>query len=212
MNRDLHQNRENYSKYWLEDNKILENPLILFDQWYKTAEQDEKILEPNAMNLATSAESVPRTRIVLLKAFSENGFLFYTNYQSRKGKAIAANPEVCLHFFWPNLERQVIINGRAEKLSPKESDAYFYSRPLDSQIGAIISDQSAEIPSRDFLEQKFDSFKEDNKEAVRPEHWGGYRVIPYEYEFWQGRPNRLHDRIYYSQSKTNTWKWSRLSP
>ncbi len=211
MNRNLHDKREDYSKYTFEDNKILSNPIELFNKWYLLAEEDPLIVEPNCMNLATSVENIPQSRIVLLKEYSKDGFIFFTNYNSKKGKAIATNPEVCLSFFWPSLQKQIIVNGKAEKISSEESDDYFYTRPVESQIGAIVSQQSEPIPNRAYLEKRFEDCKNSDKKIVRPEHWGGYLVRPYEFEFWQGRISRLHDRVLYTL-EGNEWSWKRLSP
>ena len=160
---------------------------------------------------AINSENLPISRIVLLKKFDVEGFVFYTNYNSRKGKSISVNPAVCLSFFWSSVEQQVIINGVASKISGKESDTYFNSRPMGSQLGAIISNQSETIPSRKFLENKMEKLKLSSKKLQRPKNWGGYIVKPLSIEFWQGRNNRLHDRILYERS-INGWSLRRLSP
>ncbi|KKL24317.1 hypothetical protein LCGC14_2416550, partial [marine sediment metagenome] len=156
----------------------------------------------------------PKSRVVLLKKFSERGFIFYSNYESEKGRAIANNPHICLSFFWPNLERQVIIKGQVDKLSEQESDDYFKTRPKGSQLGALVSDQSSVIPSRNYLENKLKELEAaySDKDIERPQHWGGYLVTPQFIEFWQGRPNRLHDRILYTLQKNSTWNMQRLAP
>ena len=167
------------------------------------------------MTLATvSTKGFPTARIVLLKAFDERGFVFFTNYESRKGRHLKKNPNVALVFFWKELERQVRIEGIVEKVSKKESDAYFASRPRESQISACISEQSAVIPDRNFLEMMLQMFlkKKADKDIERPENWGGYRVIPRRLEFWQGREDRLHDRIKYCNKNGNPWRIERMAP
>ncbi|WP_396175251.1 pyridoxamine 5'-phosphate oxidase, partial [Flavobacterium sp.] len=159
-------------------------------------------------------DGFPRARVVLLKKFNEEGFIFYTNYDSEKGKAIEVNPHICLSFFWHSMERQVIIKGIAEKTTPSVSDGYFETRPNGSKLGAIVSPQSQIIPSRDFLEEKLKDLENqfNQKEIPRPLNWGGFLVRPQEVEFWQGRPNRLHDRIRYQLQADYSWKISRLAP
>ncbi len=158
-------------------------------------------------------DGCPRTRMVLLKAYTHEGFIFYTNYSSRKGKAIERNHKACLHFFWPNLERQIIIKADLEKVAENLSDGYFHSRPKGSQLGAVVSPQSQIIPNREFLEEKLKELEKEyeNTEVPRPSNWGGYLARPYEIEFWQGRPNRLHDRIIYTLEDLD-WRISRLAP
>jgi pyridoxamine 5'-phosphate oxidase len=159
-------------------------------------------------------DGFPKSRVVLLKRFNHEGFIFYTNYTSEKGKAIAANPNICISFFWPNMERQVIIKGKAEKVAENLSDGYFESRPKGSQLGALVSNQSSVIASRDVLEQELKELEVTykNKEVPRPSHWGGYLVRPVSIEFWQGRPNRLHDRIRFTLQEDWDWKMERLAP
>jgi pyridoxamine 5'-phosphate oxidase len=167
------------------------------------------------MTVATiGLDGFPRSRVVLLKKFTEEGFIFYTNYNSEKGKAIAQNPKICLSFFWHTMERQVIIKGIASKTSENISDSYFESRPDGSKLGAIVSNQSEVVPSRAFLEENLKQLENDYEGIVipRPEHWGGFLVTPIEVEFWQGRPNRLHDRIRYTSEENFAWKIDRLSP
>lgn len=210
--KDLSDFRISYDKLSLIEHQLPKEPIKLFQIWFEELCNSNSVLEPNAMTLSTVGnENKPRNRVVLLKKFSEKGFVFYTNYKSKKGIDINNNPNVSVSFFWPSFERQVIIEGICSKITSKESDKYFYSRPIDSQIGAIISDQSSEIPNRDYIENKFDSFKSDNTEILRPLNWGGYIINPINIEFWQGRKNRLHDRILYYKND-NSWLFKRLSP
>ena len=210
--KDLSEFRISYDKLSLIEHQLPKEPIKLFQIWFEELCKSNSVLEPNAMTLSTVGnENKPRNRVVLLKKFSEKGFVFYTNYKSKKGIDINNNPNVSVSFFWPSFERQVIIEGICSKITNKESDKYFYSRPIDSQIGAIISDQSSEIPNRDYIENKFDSFKSDNTEILRPLNWGGYIINPINIEFWQGRKNRLHDRILYYKNNSS-WLFKRLSP
>lgn len=197
------------------EDAISNNPMELFQKWFSEVEASQGVEEPNAMTLATQDEDgFPKTRVVLLKKFTAEGFIFYTNYESEKGKAIAADPKVCLSFFWPNMERQIIIKGAAEKITKTASDGYFNSRPAGSKLGAIASPQSQVIPSREPLETRLKELEKEyeGKEILRPEHWGGYLVKPVSLEFWQGRPNRLHDRIRYCLQSNLEWKIERLAP
>ena len=205
--------RKNYASTPFDETHVNQNPIDQFEIWFNEAVYS-KIEEPNAMTLATSSgDGLPNTRIVLLKEFDKKGFVFYTNYSSNKGKELELNPTAVLLFFWKELVRQVRIKGKVEKVSGEESEEYFHSRPRESQLGAWASKQSSEIPDRKFLEDKFQSLQKeyDGKEIALPSFWGGYRVIPFEIEFWQGRENRLHDRILYSLIESD-WKISRLSP
>lgn len=212
---NLQDKRKVYEKYGLLEKDVKENPMEQFRDWYMEAEELSKISEVNAMALSTvEDDGCPRTRMVLLKSYTWEGFIFYTNYDSRKGKAIAKNAKACLHFFWPDLERQIIIKAELEKLAPTLSDGYFQSRPKGSQLGAVVSPQSSVIPNREFLENKLKDLEKEfeGKEIPRPENWGGFLAKPYEIEFWQGRPNRLHDRILYTLTQDLDWKISRLAP
>ena len=215
MENNLHDKRKIYEKSELLETQIKENPIEQFRNWYIDAEENQDIYEANAMSVSTvEKDGCPRTRMVLLKAYTWEGFVFYINYNSRKGKAIENNQKACLHFFWPNLERQIIIKANLEKLPENLSDGYFHSRPKGSQLGALVSPQSEVIPNREFLEEKLKNLEKEfeNKEITRPENWGGYLAKPYEIEFWQGRPNRLHDRIIYELQQDFSWKTSRLAP
>ncbi|MCX6198326.1 MAG: pyridoxamine 5'-phosphate oxidase [Bacteroidetes bacterium] len=208
--KDLHDNRRNYTKHELTEKKISPNPYEQFGWWLEDATNDG-ILEPNAMTLSTATkEGKPSSRIVLLKAFSEEGFIFYTNYHSRKGKEISENNSAALLFFWDKLERQVRLEGIIEKIGVHLSEKYFATRPFESKLSAIVSEQSEEIPSREFLEDKLEALKESG-ETNRPENWGGYILKTDYFEFWQGRASRLHDRIVY-ELENGAWKIKRLAP
>ncbi len=205
--------RKNYQLMGLDENKIKNNPVDQFTIWFDEAISAD-VIEPNAMILSTVSQAgSPSSRTVLLKGLEEDGFIFFTNYESEKGKEIAQNNNVSLLFLWLDLERQVRISGKAIKLSTEGSEAYFKSRPRDSQIGAWASKQSEVVPDRQYLEDRFKTMrvKFEDQEIPLPDFWGGYKVIPSRIEFWQGRPNRLHDRILYSKNE-NEWKIERLSP
>jgi pyridoxamine 5'-phosphate oxidase len=208
--KDLHHHRRNYERHELTEDKISPNPFEQFGWWFEDASQGE-IIEPNAMVLSTvSAEGKPSSRVVLLKAFDENGFVFYTNYKSKKGQNITENPHACLLFYWDKLERQVRIEGKVEKIAVQLSEQYFSARPYESRLSAVVSDQSEEITNRAFLEDKLLAIQ--NAGVVkRPEHWGGYIIHPNYFEFWQGRASRLHDRIVY-ELENGSWKIKRLAP
>ncbi|MPS65282.1 pyridoxamine 5'-phosphate oxidase [Chryseobacterium sp.] len=211
---NLHHKRKVYDKSQLIESEIKSNPIEQFRDWYLEASETPSISEANAMAVSTMEEDgCPRTRMVLLKSYTYEGFIFYTNYDSKKGKAIERTHKACLHFFWPGLERQIIIKAELEKIAENLSDGYFHSRPKGSQLGAVVSPQSQEIPDREFLEEKLRDLeiKYENTEVPRPENWGGYIARPYEIEFWQGRPNRLHDRIVYTLEDLD-WKIARLAP
>lgn len=206
--------RTDYASFELDESHVDRHPFRQFEKWMRHA-IDAKVEEPNAMTLATSGKSgVPDARVVLLRDLDRKGFVFFTNYTSRKGKELSSNKRVCLNFFWPELQRQVRILGRVEKVSAKASDAYFNSRPRQSQIGAWASLQSEVMTSRSELEERFVLFEKKFKgrKVPRPSFWGGYRVVPEHMEFWQGRPSRLHDRIAYDRSKVGRWKHVRLYP
>lgn len=202
--------REHYGKGQLLEKDLTSNPVQLFDAWFRLA-LDNKIQEPNAMVLSTvGLQGTPRSRVVLLKEYSEKGFVFYTNYQSEKGREIQNKPNVCLNFSWLTMEKQIRIEGIASKVSEAESEEYFNSRPLGNRIGALISDQSKPISSRDELDKKLTEFPK-SIHIKRPEHWGGYIIEPNLIEFWQGRANRLHDRIEYKLIN-DRWVCQRLQP
>ena len=204
--------RKNYTFGQLSEAEVSPNPLDLFQVWFNQAVKAE-CPEPNSMTLATADSVVnPSARIVLLKGADKAGFTFFTNYESQKGKELAARPHAALLFHWHELERQVRIKGLVERVSSAESDEYFHSRPAASRIGAWASPQSSEIPNREFLEEAEKRFAADfGDKPPRPEHWGGYRLHPTEIEFWQGRPSRLHDRIHY-QLDGAQWRITRLAP
>lgn len=212
---NLHDKRKVYEKSQLIESEIKQNPIEQFRDWFTEASENPNISEANAMALSTlENDGCPRTRMVLLKAYTYEGFIFYTNYDSRKGKSIEKTHKACLHFFWSNLERQIIIKAEMERIAENLSDGYFHSRPKGSQLGAVVSPQSQEIPNREFLEDKLQQLEEKyaDTEIPRPENWGGYIAKPYEIEFWQGRPNRLHDRIVYELVDGLDWKIARLAP
>ncbi len=212
---DLSNYRKSYEKSELLETNIPEDPFNLFNKWFHEVEDLGGTEEVNAMTVATfGLDGYPKARVVLLKQFNYEGFIFYTNYNSEKGKAIAVNPNICLSFFWHSMERQVIIKGIAEKTSENISDGYFESRPDGSKLGAIVSNQSEVIPSRKVLEESLKELEHDfqGKEIHRPKFWGGFLVRPVEVEFWQGRPNRLHDRIRYQLQDDFSWTIDRLAP
>ncbi len=207
--------RKSYERDALDENGIASDPLYQFTTWYDEAVA-AGLPEPEAMTLSTATqEGRPSARIVLLRGYDERGFCFFSNYASQKGRELAANPYAAVTFHWVELERQVRIAGRVEKVSASESDAYFKSRPAQSRIGAWSSPQSEVIASRDTLEQFVKEYQErypEESAIPRPEHWGGYRVIPERIEFWQGRPSRLHDRLRFSRVEQGTWTLERLAP
>lgn len=215
MQKDLGNYRKSYEKSELLEENVSDNPMQLFQTWFYETEQSDSVEEPNAMTVSTlGLDGYPKSRVVLLKKYTYEGFIFYSNYDSEKGRAIAKNPQVCISFFWPVLERQIIIKGKAEKIAENLSDGYFESRPDGSKLGAMASDQSSVIPCRAVLENRLKQLEEEyrEKEIQRPKNWGGYIVKPVSIEFWQGRPNRLHDRIRYSLQEDFDWKIERLAP
>ncbi|MBB2950433.1 pyridoxamine 5'-phosphate oxidase [Sphingobacterium sp. JUb56] len=212
--KDIAAIRQDYALGNLCESEVSNDPLVQFERWFNEAVHSE-VLEPNAMVLSTVGEfSLPSSRIVLLKDLKENGFSFFTNFNSRKGTEMDANPHVAVLFFWPELQRQVRIEGLIEKLPVEDSDEYFQSRPKGSRIGAIASPQSDTIPNRNFLEERVAGLTEefkDQEQVPRPEFWGGYLIKPLYMEFWQGRSSRLHDRIAF-QKVSDSWKITRLAP
>jgi len=211
---DLGALRREYTYTGLRRRDLSEDPIIQFTDWFESASAS-KIVDPSAMSLATVAEDgQPSLRTVLLKYFDQTGFVFFTNLESTKAQEMAQNPRVALMFLWREFERQVIIKGKAEKVSTGESVKYFVSRPHGSQLGAWVSQQSSIITSRKVLEMKLDEIKRKFTEGKvpLPSFWGGYRVVPDNIEFWQGRPNRLHDRFLYSRTSGEAWEIDRLAP
>ncbi len=215
MNKDLSNYRKSYEKNALLKKDVPENPMELFQKWFYEIDNHFTIDEGNAMTLSTlGLDGYPKNRVVLLKKYTYEGFIFYTNYDSEKGKAIAENSNVCISFFWHSAERQIIIKGKAEKIAENLSDGYFESRPTGSQLGSLVSHQSEVVKNRKVLDDKLIDLekKYENKEIPRPKYWGGFIVKPIEMEFWQGRPNRMHDRIRYKLQEDYNWKIDRLQP
>lgn len=205
--------RQEYRAAELAEGDVDKNPITQFGKWF-TAAVDAQLYEPNVMTLATAdLTGKPSARILLLKGFDEKGFVFFTNYASKKGQELQENPQASMMFFWPELERQVRIDGTVTKVEEEVSTAYFHSRPKGSQIGAAASPQSSIIESRELLENRVNQLKAEfeNKEVPRPQHWGGYVLQPVAIEFWQGRPSRLHDRINYT-NVNGVWTINRLAP
>ena len=211
---ELFNYRKSYTKDKLSVNDIGDNPIDFFVKWFKEAENSDQIIEPNAMTISTVDEnSFPSSRVVLLKQIKERSLIFFTNYNSNKGKSLDKNENICASFYWPPLERQVIIKGYAKKISSVESEDYFNSRPFESQAAAIISNQSEDIDSYESLLEKYNSFIEQNKNTKlkRPNNWGGIEIFINQIEFWQGRKNRLHNRVLCNFQK-DTWEYKLLSP
>jgi pyridoxamine 5'-phosphate oxidase len=211
MEHNLSDMRRHYEAAELSEENTPASPYLLFNTWFSEATAST-IIEPNAMTLATaSREGKPSARIVLLKEINKDGFVFYTNYQSKKAKNLEENPAAAVVFLWDILEKQVRVEGRIEKIDPQISEDYFYQRPIGSQIGAIISPQSQKIATKDILLNRFKDL-ENSGNIKKPDHWGGYVLIPEIIEFWQGRPNRLHDRIVYELISPGHWGKHRLAP
>lgn len=205
--------RKEYTRGGLSRCDVSKDPLVQFEQWLADAVGSEKIAEPTAMVVGTvSEECRPSMRTVLLKELRDGQFVFFTNYESRKGRQLAGNPNIALSFMWYPLERQVHIEGVARKISPEESDAYFRSRPLGSRIGSVVSPQSRIIPSRFSLLKSYAEAQKSETPVERPQTWGGFAVTPIRIEFWQGRENRLHDRIVYIRQADGSWQIERLAP
>ena len=214
MDKTIADLRQDYTLQGLKETEVNSDPFVQFKEWFDQA-LNANILEPNAMTIATTTtQGVPSARMVLLKDFDDRGFVFYTNYNSQKAQELAKNPQAALVFWWAELQRQVRICGRVEKVDDAESEQYFYSRPFNSRLGAWASNQSEVIESREVLEKHLQELKAkyQNQDVPRPPHWGGIRVIPTEIEFWQGRSSRLHDRLVYKITEDNSWKIERLSP
>ena len=211
---ELFNYRKSYTKDKLSINDIGDNPIDFFVKWFEEAENSDQIIEPNAMTISTVDENYfPSSRVVLLKQIKERSLIFFTNYNSNKGKSLDKNKNICASFYWPPLERQVIIKGNTKKISSAESEDYFNSRPFESQAAAIISNQSEDIDSYESLLEKYNSFIEQNKNTKlkRPNNWGGIEIFINQIEFWQGRKNRLHNRVLCNFQK-DTWEYKLLSP
>ena len=215
MKQTLADMRRDYTLAELSRQSVAADPFQQFGHWFQEA-QNAQVFEANAMSLATADNNArPSVRVVLLKGFDESGFIFYTNYQSEKGQELAQNPHAAAVFFWRELERQVRISGRVEKVTKALSQEYFHSRPPASQIGALASNQSQVVANRDILDERFQILAEKYRDQTipLPDYWGGYRIIPSEFEFWQGRSSRLHDRLRYRRSGSNVdWAIERLEP
>lgn len=214
MNQDLQEYRKSYEKGELTKSIVLDDPMEQFQKWFQETEASDSVAEINAMTLSTmGTDGFPRGRVVLLKEITSEGFIFYTNYSSEKGQSIAANPNVCISFYWGLMERQISVKGIAEKTSDEKSTAYFHSRPEKSQLGALVSEQSNTVEGREVLEKRLAELEAtyEGKEIPKPSNWGGYLIRPVEFEFWQGRRSRLHDRIQYTK-QGDRWKIQRLQP
>lgn len=210
---NIHDLRIDYTRGTLDEHDADPHPFVMFQKWLDAAIA-ENLPEPNAMTLATAAlDAKPSARVVLLRGLDERGFVFFTNYAARKGKELEDNPFAALVFFWQPLHRQVRVEGRVERVSANESDTYFASRPRGSQLASAASPQSRVIPNREYLETRVQELETRYPDRVlRPAQWGGYRVVPDVFEFWQGRENRMHDRLRYTRGVNNTWKIERLAP
>lgn len=214
MEKNLQDSRKSYEKDALLESNLDKDPFKTFADWFQDAENDPAVEETNAMSISTlGADGFPKTRVVLLKEIVDDSFIFYSNYSSEKAAAIDLHPQICIHFFWPSLERQVIIKATVAKVSAEKSADYFHSRPRGSQLGAWASHQSDSISSREELDDQLSAIEKrfEGEDIPLPEFWGGYRCTPVSFEFWQGRPNRMHDRILYTQSK-KVWEFKRLQP
>jgi pyridoxamine 5'-phosphate oxidase len=212
--RDLTAHQNELARLGLRESDVHPDPIQQFRVWFQLAE-DAELRLPDAMTLATATpDGQPSARMVLLKGVDDRGFIFFTNYESRKGQELAANPRAALVLYWKELERQVRIEGSVEQITPTESDAYFRTRPWGSRVSACVSPQSAVVPSREVLEQGVRDLmsQHPDEQIARPPHWGGYRVVPTRIEFWQGRPNRLHDRLCYRREADGQWRIERLAP
>jgi pyridoxamine 5'-phosphate oxidase len=216
MDKPVSSMRVSYELASLDEHDVDRDPIAQFSSWFAEIVEAAGIIEANAMTLSTvDAHGYPSSRVVLMKQFDGRGFVFFTNYDSEKGRDIADNPHVAVLFYWPSHQRQVRICGRAERVATEESDAYFVTRPWGSQIGAVVSPQSEPVPGRAWLEARYaeaETARPEGSTIARPRHWGGYRVVPDTVEFWQGRPNRLHDRILYTRSADDSWDIARLAP
>lgn len=215
MSNNLEDYRKSYDKNALRRSNLDENPMQQFRKWFIEVDEAGNIDEANAMTISTiGTDGFPKSRVVLLKSYDENGFVFYTNYNSEKGRSIIVHPKVCISFFWPTAERQIIIKGIAKKIAKADSERYFNSRPKGSQLGAIVSPQSQEIESREVLEERLKALEKEyeNKAVEKPEDWGGFCIEPHSFEFWQGRPNRLHDRFLFEKTNEYDWNIKRLAP
>lgn len=207
----LNESRKEYEKYTFDQENANQSPFIQFEDWFKFAKENA-LFEPNAMSISTCVNHKPTCRIVLLKQFDDSGFVFFTNYKSKKAQEMDQNPSVAATFFWPNIERQIRIEGTVGRISSQDSDSYFQTRPRDSQLSAWASNQSEVIENRELLEKKLKQIeKKFPSEIPRPDFWGGYKIIPNYFEFWQGRANRYHDRICYEKEQSD-WKLYRLNP
>jgi len=214
MRQSLENMREQYGNESLDKKSVAKNPVIQFEKWMSEA-MYAKLPEPNAMTLATAdINGKPTARVVLLKGIENDAFIFYTNYDSKKGQDLLYNPYATLVFYWHPIEKQIRIEGRVEKVSAEQSEKYFHSRPRASQLSGAVSPQSSIISNRKVLVDKVEALKKEigENEIPRPKSWGGYRVIPNRFEFWQGRADRLHDRVVYIQAENNGWKIERLAP